>query len=198
MNALAWAGAAVGIAMFAPLWKQIRAGTAHQNLLTWVLFSALDLVVGLSILVQHGSWFLPLAYSLGSAITAGFIAKSGEPMKWTWFETFVLSMTVVCMIVWKVSGSAMATIAATVAVTIAGLPLFRDAWRDPETAPAVIYFGYLVANGLATAGGKGWTIEERFYPAVCTVFAALLTFVAGREYLPFYEVATRVDVDIDD
>jgi hypothetical protein len=35
------------------------------------------------------------------------------------------------------------------------------------------YIGFTVANGLSIAGGANWSIEERFYPGVCTATTAV-------------------------
>jgi hypothetical protein len=40
-------------------------------------------------------------------------------------------------------------------------------------APVLEYIGFTVANGLSIAGGANWSIEERFYPGVCTATTAV-------------------------
>ncbi len=66
MNVLVLAGSTVAILTYFPLWKQISGGKVKQNLLTWVLWGALDLLVALTIVVQHGSWLLPTVYASGA------------------------------------------------------------------------------------------------------------------------------------
>ena len=184
MNVLAWAGTILALIVYVPLWQQIRAKTAHQNLLTWALWSALDLVVGATIIAQHGNWLLPMGYFFGSAVTVVVIARAGEPAKWTWFETLVVSMVVASLVVWYVSGSAVATVASTSAMLIGGLPQVRDAWREPHKMPLAAYCGYAIANLLSTAAGRNWSIAERFYPASAAAFCFVLVLLAARSFLP--------------
>lgn len=42
----------------------------------------------------------------------------------------------------------------------------------------LMYIGYVVANFLSMMGGKGWTIEERFYPGVCVIPCGLIAIAS--------------------
>ena len=118
MNVLILAGSAVAILTYFPLWKGIRTGKVEQNLLTWALWGVLDLVVAATIIVQGGSFLLPIAYTIGSSITAVFIAKSKGKASWTWFESLVLSLVLASMVIWYFSGGKVATVASTIAMVI--------------------------------------------------------------------------------
>lgn len=180
MNALVLAGSAVAILTYFPLWKQIRSGKAKQNLLTWVLWGTLDLVVAATIIVQHGSWLLPMVYAFGSGVTVLIIKRHGDKASWTWFETMVASLVIVSTVVWYLTTDATATVASTCAMLIAGIPQLKDAWRKPHEMPLAAYAMYTLANILCTAGGADWSIKERFYPASAAVFCLLITALSAR------------------
>src|SRR3989344_9350376 len=116
MNVLILAGSAVAILTYFPLWKGIRIGKVEQNLLTWALWGIRDLVVAATIIVQKGSFLLPIAYAIGSSITVVFIAKAKGKASWTWFESLVLSLVLASMVIWYLSGSRVATVASTTAM----------------------------------------------------------------------------------
>lgn len=182
MNALIWAGSILALLTYYPLWKQIRSGEAKQNLLTWALWGILDAVVAATIIVQGGSFLLPVTYGVGSTITVYFIWKAGNKAEWTWFETMVATLTIVSMVVWYFSGGKMATIASTTAMVIAGIPQLIDAWKKPQDMPLLAYSSYFIANCLSTSGGKSWAVEERFYPVSAAIFCFLIVALATRKY----------------
>ena len=179
MNALTLAGSALALLTYFPLWKQIRSGSVKQNLLTWALWSTLDAVIAGTIIVQKGSFLLPVVYALGGSMTVFFIARSRSKARWTWFESMVSFLVLASMVIWYVSGSKVATVASTVAMLIAGIPQIADAWKKPKDMPLMAYSSYFVANCLSTAGGKNWSIEERFYPVSAGAFCLLIPVLAA-------------------
>ena len=183
MNNFILAGSILAILTYFPLWWQIRKGKARQNFLTWVLWSSLDAIAVGSIIAQNGNYLLPLAYSFGSAVTVYVIVKAGIKAEWTWFETMVVTLVFASIVVWYCSGNKLATVASTTAMAIATFPQLRDAYKKPHEMPVLAYFSYFVANCLSTAGGKNWSIEERFYPAVASIACFVVTVVAARKFL---------------
>ncbi|MCX6832757.1 MAG: hypothetical protein NT028_11630, partial [candidate division Zixibacteria bacterium] len=170
----------IAILLYVPLCVQVLSGKVKQNFATWVLWATLDGIVAATIIFQGGSFLLPAAYSLGSAAVTLSILKS-KNFKWTWFETMVACLVVACVVVWVVSGAKVATVASTLAVMIAGVPQSIEAYKKPHEQPFLIYVGFLVANSLATAGAKNWSIEERFYPASMTLLTiAVVLFIARK------------------
>lgn len=193
MNVWILAGSVIAILTYFPLWKQIGSGKADQNFLTWALWGILDAVVAATIIVQVGNFLLPLVYAIGGLVTATFIFRSRNKTSWTWFETLVAFLTIASMVIWYFSGGKIATVASTTAMAIAGAPQFVDAWKKPRAMPLLAYFSFFIANCFSTVGGKSWTIEERFYPAVCVIICFLLVVLSARKYL--LEPKQRFDID---
>lgn len=184
MNALIFAGSLVSLLMFVPLWGQIRSGVAKQNLLTWVLWMALDVVLAASIISQGGTgWLLPTVYAFGNAVTISVIWKTGGRGDWTWFEAMVTFLTLASMIIWYYTSDAMATIASTSAIMIAGIPQLKDAWEKPREMPLRVYLGYLVGSMLCVAGGADWSIKERFHSVAATLYGAAIITLAMRRFI---------------
>ncbi len=181
MNTLILTGSILAVLTYFPLWKGIRSGEVRQNLLSWVLWAILDGVVAATIIAQKGNLLLPVTYAVGSTITSFLIIRSGKKASWTWFETMVALLVVVSMGVWYLSGDKVATVASTMAMVVAGIPQLVDAWKKPQDMPFFVFVSYFIANCLSTAGGKNWSIEERFYPAFATLYCFVMLIFSARK-----------------
>jgi hypothetical protein len=190
VNVFIWVSAIIAILGYIPLCLSIRSGSAKQNLLTWALWCSLDGIVAATLIAQAGNFLLAAAYTIGSGVTTVFIFRAGDHASWTKFHAMVVGLVVASMAVWYFSGSRMATIAGTIAMIIAGVPQFIDAWEKPKESPTLIYSAYVAANCLAIAGGKNWSVEERFYPVSAGIFCLLITLVSLRKFLPQPEPLT--------
>ncbi len=182
MSPLIWAGSILGLLTYFPLWKQIRSGDADQNLFTWALWAALDGIVAAAIMSKGGSFLLPAIYAVGSSGTTFFILRSGKKSSWTMIETLVIFLVLASMTIWYLYGGKVATIAGTIAMVIASIPQLVDAWKKPKEMPILVFTSYLVANSLVTAGGKSWSIEERFYPVSAVLVCFLFVVFSVRRF----------------
>jgi hypothetical protein len=182
MNIFAIASASLAIALYFPLCFKILRGDVRQNFATWALWTLLDVVVAGTLMVQHGSYSLAVAYTLGGAITVSCILVARGGALWTKFESFVASLVIICVILWSLSGPMIGTIASTLAMVIAGIPQLIETYRNPWSSPFGIYAGYFFANVLAAIGAKSWAIEERFYPCMAAAFCLLIALFAARRF----------------
>lgn len=181
MNLYSKLSVVIALTLYLPLAWQILTKQVTQNLATFILWGSLDLVAAASMLLQGGNWTLPAAYVGGCVIIIGCLIRV-RSVKWTWFETAITVMVVICLVGWKMSGARMATILSTIGVVLAGFPQLADSYKEPEKQPLLIYVGFVVVNGLSVAGGRAWTIEERFYPASCVVLCLAIVLATARRY----------------
>ncbi len=181
MSTLSEAGAVVAILIYFFLCFQVLTGKSKQNFATWALWAMIDAIAATTIIIQGGNYLLPAIYSLGSAAVTLSILRS-KNFAWTWFETMVACFVVICLVVWGISGPWTATIASTLAMVIAGIPLTVESYRRPWEQSFFIYLGYTVANILSTFGGKDWSVEERFYPASCFILCLIIVVFTSRKF----------------
>ena len=182
MNAneiLIWASGLLALLLFYPLISGILRGKIKQSVATWILWISLDAIALVSIILQKGNYLLLVFYcTCGTVVVLSLIYK--RLFTWTQFETFILALVIVCLIIWGLSGPRWATIASTVAVCISGCPQVRDSWREPDRTTGLIYIGYTVTNSLSFFGGKAWTIEDRFYPGMMALLCITIATTAFR------------------
>ncbi len=176
MNILRILGAACALLSYIPLWVYLPSGKVKQNLLTWILWGSLEVITTGAIIAQNGNFLLPASYLLGSVVTICLIFRAQKGFRWTRFESLITALVVICVIIWYTAGSKVATIAATFAALAAGTPQLIDVWRRPKEMPLLTALLYLSANSLSSAGGKDWSIPERFYPT-CAAFYSVTTII---------------------
>jgi len=181
VNALSLTAGIIGTSAYVPLCIQVLSGKVKQSFATWALWAILDGIAAATIVFQDGNFLLPAAYSLGSGITALSILKS-KNFRWTWFETTIVCLVAVCVVVWLVFGAKVATVVSTIAVVIAGMPQAVEAYKRPREQPLLVYISFLVTNSLATAGAKDWSIKERFYPASMTLLTVVIVLFMVRRF----------------
>ncbi len=181
MNWFGFLGNLIGILMYPPLCREILRGNVKQNFATWILWATLDGIVAASIAFQHGSFWLPVIYTVGSGVTALCIWRCCE-RTWKWFETTVTLLAVICMIIWVHSGPYVATIASTTAIGIATIPLLVDCYQKPHEVPMSSYVGFFLANAFTVLGGKEWAVRDRFYPSGAALLCLLILGLGAQKY----------------
>jgi hypothetical protein len=143
----------------------------------------MDGIVAISTYILNGNYQLPTAYALGSAIIVLCILKSRNFDRWTWFETVMTIMVIICLVIWKISGPYWATIMSSIALVLASTPMvIKDSWMEPEKFPTLLYSGYSLANFFGILGGKSWSVEERFYPVCAFSVCVTMVLISLRKY----------------
>lgn len=177
---LAIIGALMAFALYYPLVKGILRDEIEQNFVTWILWLLLDGIALGSLIFQGGNYLLVIGYCVGGFIVSCCLIYKKQ-IRWTAKEVVVLSMVIICLIVWSVSGNRNATIASTLAVFISGLLQMSDSWRKPDTQTSFIYLGYVLANGVSCLAGEAWTIKDRFYQAACTILCLIISLASSQK-----------------
>lgn len=153
-----------------------------QSIASWGLWMVLVGIAAVTIALQGGNYSLALINTIGNGAVLVCIVKSGD-RGWTWFESAMTFLVLVCIVLWVTSGPRMATIMATIAFVLAGFPQLKDTYRMPQNTSVLVFAGYSLSSLLAVFAGKGWTVEERFFPSTLVLFNSLVAVVASRKFL---------------
>jgi uncharacterized membrane protein YqaE (UPF0057 family) len=175
------AGGLLALALFVPLLADaLRRGGAGQSFATWILWAALDAILAASIIRQHGNYLIVLGFTIGDCAMAGALLWKRRAT-WGRFERVVLALVLGCLAAWKASGPRGATVCATAAICLAGLPGLAALWKNPDRHVAKIWALYALANAVSFFGGTTMTLEERFAPGVFAVFSLALAAAGFRQ-----------------
>lgn len=174
------AGGLLALLLFIPLIIGIlKDGAEGQSCATWLLWGTLDTVLTISVIAQHGNFYLPLGFAIGDVLLVALLLAKGQ-FNWGWFETAVLLLVIGCMAAWKLAGPKTATVAATLGICVAGIPGLLAMLKQPQRKIGNVWLGYVLANVVSFFGGTAMTIEERFAPGVFAL-CALVMFAASRK-----------------
>jgi hypothetical protein len=183
MDLHAWlriSGGVLALLLYAPLVRHaLRHNGAGQSFAMWFLWAVLDTTLTISIVVQRGNFLLPAGFAVGSISLTLLLLAKGR-FSWSRSETVISAMVVASLAVWKLSGPKTATVAATIAIVIAGWPALVELWRNPQRGLAHVWLGYTAANALAFLGGLSWSIEERFAPGVFATQTLAMALIGYR------------------
>ena len=178
-DALKIAGGVLALILFVPLIRGIlQDGTEGQSCATWFLWGLLDTVLAISIIEQHGNFYLPLGFAIGDVLLVILLLAKGQ-RHWGAFETAIFVMVLGCLMGWKFAGPKTATVSATLGIGVAGIPGLLAMLKHPQRKIGNVWGGYVLANALSFFGGTAMTIEERFAPGVFAL-CALMMFGASR------------------
>jgi hypothetical protein len=174
------AGGLMALLLFIPLIIGIlKDGAGGQSCATWLLWGTLDTVLTISVIAQHGNFYLPLGFAIGDVLLVALLLAKGQ-FNWGWFETGVLLLVIGCMAAWKLAGPKTATVAATLGICVAGIPGLLAMLKQPQRKIGNVWLGYVLANVISFFGGTAMIIEERFAPGVFAL-CALVMFAASRK-----------------
>ena len=182
-EALKLAGGFLALLLFLPLIIEILKEDARgQSCATWFLWGVLDTVLTISVIAQHGNFWLPLGFAIGDVLLVFLLLAKGR-FQWGKFETGILVLVLGCLAAWKLAGPRIATIAATLGICVAGLPGLLAMLKQPQRKVGNIWAAYALANALSFFGGTAMTIQERFAPGVFAL-CSLAMFAASRARPP--------------
>lgn len=178
-NVLVWAGGLLALLLYIPLIRIVLKG-GEQSFATWLLWVLLDAIAMVSTILEKGNSLLLIFYVIGGSIVTVLLLYK-KLFKWTWFEWLILVLVTICLVIWKVGGSRTAIVASSLAVFIAGVPQILELWQKPNKEIGYVYTGYMIAALLSLVGGRGWTIEERFYSGICVTLCGIIALTSFRQ-----------------
>lgn len=143
------------------------------SLSTFVLWAILGWITSFIMLKQGADPAVPIIYSVGATITTILLLLKGRYV-WTEVDSFIAILTVICIVLWKTQGSRRALILSVAAGSIAGIPFIILTWQDPANSPLLCNTGFLLANVLAFASAKAWTLEDRLLPTMNIVTGSFM------------------------
>jgi hypothetical protein len=150
----------------------IRNGGEGLSLSSFGLGAALAWITSFTMLKQKANPAIPMVYGLGATLTTILLLAKGR-YGWTGFDTVIAILVIGCVAIWLAKGPRYALIMSVAAANIAFIPYLIMTWKNPAASPIIPNTGFLLANILAFASAKTWTLEDRLYSGASTILCAL-------------------------
>lgn len=150
------------------------------NPLTTILWMTLDLIAGAIAYTEGGVWVIPISFSVGCALILACSIKMGDRIQFGRFEKMVLILIALCGIVWATSTSELAFIANLAILFIAGLPLVRDAWRNPNKTPTRLWLINVACNTCALIGAPSLSLFDIGFSSTGLILVTMISVLSMR------------------
>jgi hypothetical protein len=149
-----------------------------QKIFTWILWAILD---GLLFLVSEEEnshcLFLIFINFLCSLVTIVFLLKYKN---WEWgdSETVTLIITPIFIFFWIYSGSgSLGIFMAVVVQLIAGWPLMKESWENPESGFTLVsYITFALVYLLAIIEAPNWELQNMLFPGAFFIYTLADTY----------------------
>lgn len=151
----------------------IRGTGEGLSLTTFGLWAALAWITSFTMIKQQANAAVPIIYGFGATATAIVLLIKGR-YGWTGLDSIVAALAVFCVILWLIAGARWALIMSVAAAVIAAIPFIIMTWESPSRSPIIPNSVSLLANTLAFASAKAWTLEDRLYSGVNIAVCSLL------------------------
>lgn len=178
---LGMAGGFIVLCAHFPLYVAIVRKTVKPSMASWSMWSVM-LSATLASQITAGKtdpWGM-LAAASGSILVFILLLFYGE-RKWTKFDTRCLIFSALGMVVWIVSGPAVAQIAFLASLFIAGAPTVRNAWENPKNESSLVWGIFTLGFCLTIVAVQDWSnLTIWIQPVLSTVFNCLVFVLALR------------------
>ncbi len=170
-----------------------------QKIFTWILWVILD---GLLFIVSEQEdshcLFLISINLICSLITVVFLLKYKN---WVWSdsETVTSILTPIFILFWIYSGSgSFGIFMAVVVQLIAGWPLMRESWKNPETGFTLVsYIIFVIVYLLAIIEAPNWELQNMLFPGAFFMYTLADTYPLLKKWYKESHYHFRVREEYD-
>lgn len=151
-------------------------GDKSQVFTTWFLYFLLDFITMLSSNKLNGSYVILFGFAIGSLIMAVILLYQGR-IAWTWLETVVTTLVLICISTWCCIGPYGALIFGIISESIVGIYLVIKTFINPTIKYNLTgYILFLIASIIAIFNAEDWSIAQMGYP-LCETILCILTII---------------------
>src|SRR3989344_6882632 len=171
-----WVIIVMGVVAYLPLIQAMLKDKKHcagQNFYTWILWFLLDVILLIVTILEKGNYaslliFVPMSF-IATAISFKYRTKMPD------FEKLVSLLVFLCVVIWLTSNEYYAIIFATISQIVAGLPILKDTWKNPEKFKETFFsLGvFVLVHLLMVLNKPEWSVKDTLFSGVMLIFTAL-------------------------
>lgn len=164
-------------------WYAIKVWTKKagaNSIASWLMWVCLDSVILGCTLATGKPYALALSYVAGASFVLIAQFKRGT---WTWtgVETFSAIGATIATILWQTIDPAYGVGAGVIAMTLAGIPLMRFMWNNPDPTSFWMFANTVIACILTLVALDTWSIGGALLPAGGLLFNGYMAIIVLRK-----------------
>lgn len=145
-----------------------------QVFTTWFLYFLLDIITMFSSNKLDGNYVILFGFAVGSFIMAFILLYQGR-IGWSWLESVVTILIILCIIAWYYSGPYWALIFGIGSESIVGIYLIIKTFTNPTVKYNLLaYIMFLIVSIIAIFDGKDWSLEQVGFPICETILNIII------------------------
>jgi len=156
----------------------IRRKAEAAGIATWLMWTALDVLLLVTTWQAGKPVWLPLGWTVGASLVTISLFRDGK-WEWKWQETLSAVCALIATIVWRTQGAEIGVLAGTLAMTCAGIPLLIDMVKKPIGSTFHVWFLTCVAC-VFTLLGSDWSLTAIFLPVGSIIYNGTLAVLVLR------------------
>jgi len=159
--------------------------SAPLNLATWTLWLIVNTSLAASLYRSEKPYELMAAYTVGTAIIAAIAVYNytvgTTPLSWGIAETVTVVTVLIALVAWRFTTNDVGVIMTTIAMVIAGVPTWIDAYYRPESQSVLFWSVNALACVLSYFGAPPKFVA-RFMPLCGGLANCLIAVLALRQF----------------
>lgn len=171
-------GAAVELLGILPYVKDTFNGATKPNRVTWLLWGVAPLIGTAAAISDGVGWPVIPVFIAGLTPLTVFIASfanRGAVWKLGMFDYFYGALSIMALILWKITYRADAAIIFSIASdALATLPTLKKSWRHPTTETPTAYLATLFCALTSFSACRTWKFSECAFPIYLVITFAVL------------------------
>ncbi len=161
----------------------IKERAVGQNILTWVLWTVLDVFQYFATDSQQGDSAEALKlFTIGGIIITILLILLKADNKWGKTETIIVIAVPICIFIWLgLNNPTLSLVGFCAAQFIAGIPLLKETQDNPEPWYILPNLGFMTMNIYYLINAKSWKIEDALLSEVLIVYGLIIQYFLWKE-----------------
>jgi len=143
---------------------------------SFVLWAILDCITAIMIFLKDGSWFLPALFTFLSIFVSIILWLKNE-RTWSKNDINISILILICIIFWFFTGETEGTIAATIAVILAGLSQLKMTIEKPKRETLYSWTIFTFGNFFFYMASDATLYEEFVKERLCPFGNGLMSLI---------------------
>lgn len=187
-NLLLLSASAIFLVAFVMYNKGIITGANTPAFAAWGVFSLISAVNCATYLSWTENWINVAVLFSDFVVCTGTVLivliRRGLKVRVDWFDGIVALISVIAIVLWKLSDASVGNWFNQIAYSMAFIPTYRNAWRNPKDEPTKPWLLWAIAfaiNIVALALRENSQPMDYVSPVICLIYHSIMVGLSLRQ-----------------